>query len=347
MQPHLPLPPLLAALRSHLGILVDEEGWQRIAAVGAGLAPIWGGGHFEARLLGPDPRVDFEVEMREPAEKARLAAALAAGTPLGMGEAVEALLEEWTGPHTLLAARSLGVFVEWDLPAGPPRSPFLYFRFVRTMGRSAPALPPAELTTLVGRCQDLLGTPRRPAQHAALEGAVRALPVDPPRDARLSYFGLPGLARGGEAVRLVAQLPPAEIWSWLAGLGWKGAADDWERTRALFRDEFSHLQVSLDIEADGTMGPLVGVEHYLPGRPDPRLARRHAEFLGQLIELGLASPERAAAACGWLGEETLRLPGAPWPVHLQRKPSVKLLLDDRGGLLAKSYLTFGARYFLL
>jgi hypothetical protein len=197
-------------------------------------------------------------------------------------------------------------------------------------------LSPAELGHLVQRTRRILtGHAAEDAQIRTLEHCMRSLPDD----GQITFVADPCVSRNVEHVRLIAQLPRVQAWSWLERIGWPGSRDQWEHASAIFTNGPTHISLYVDV-AD-TVGPTLGVESTFPA-PDaaPELWEGLAEGL---VDLGTTTAEESAAVLAWAGSETVDLPGIESLIHIARMPSFKLVLDARGGVSVKGYLGFRAR----
>jgi hypothetical protein len=332
-----PLSSLLPALRPHLDGLVGDRAWHDIKRLADRLPPrVWPDGSIEVRLGPGERRVDFLVCAQGPAGKEALADAFAAGARLPAGERVQPLVEEWVDPGTLLGGRSSILWIEHDLPEGQVGPPLIFFGGfdLPSLGQAA---SPAEVRALVQRSRQLLSGEAGEAQLEAVERCTRTLPPD----GQVRHIAALETARPTEDVRYVAVLAYDQAWSWLQEIGWPGERCHWDLALAALGPGWSQLQIHLDVGE--TVRPDLGVEFFLT--EPPTRTRRWQKFIQRLVEMGVAD-ERCAAVPEWIGEEAVRLPGETWLSRIQRQSMIKLVLDAGGGLSAKAYLSFSARYSL-
>jgi hypothetical protein len=335
-----PLPPLLSALRPHLSGLVDDATWRNLAAIGEGLPPISSSGCFELRLGAADARVDFLISVQR-SQKRALAEALAGGGWLPPPAGVRPVLEDWVDDSSQTAERAPAVWLEYDVPDPGARPPFLYLVLDRSLEEPVgEPISPGDLIALIRRTHRLLtGSPAAAAQVAALEHCARTLPTA----GGIAHLAVLKPSRPTDDVRLVVRLPHACAAGWLREIAWPGELRSWEHALATLGIDDPLLQLNLDVGE--AVRPLLGLETALLARPEG--SNRSALLLQRLASAGAAHSGRAAAALAWIGQETLDLAGLDWPVRIQRKALIKLVLDAGGGLAAKAYLFFRAGYALL
>lgn len=320
---------LLPALVPHAASLVGPGARERIARLASRLPAIGSCGAFELHLGTRADRADLLLFSDGQGGRRELARDLGEDTPRLAGPELRPLLEEWTRPGSRLQAGTSHLWLEYDLPEGrESRLPMVYFGLSR--------LQPEELGDLARQLRELLGGPAASeAQVRTLEHCMRSLPAD----GQITFLADPCRLRGGQEVRLIAQVPREHAWSWLTRIGWPGDRDLWELAARTFANSPRHISLYLDV-AD-SVGPRLGVESMLPS---PDAARELWEGVaGQLVDLGVATEEESAAVLNWTGAETVDLPGQESLVRIGRGPSFKLVLDARGAISAKGYLAFRAR----
>jgi hypothetical protein len=168
-----------------------------------------------------------------------------------------------------------------------------------------------------------------------IELCMRSLPDD----GQITFVADPCMSRSVEHVRLIAQMPRMDAWSWLERIGWQGSRDQWEHASSTFENGPAHISLYVDV-AD-TVGPTLGVESTFPAPDSARGLWQ--ELAERLDELEIATAEESAAVIGWAGAETVDLPDNESLVRIERMPDFKLVLDAEGGMSAKAYLGFRAR----
>lgn len=321
---------LLPALAPHSSQLVGPAALERLSRFACGFPAIGASGAFELHLGAAADRADLLVFSDGQSGRRKLSLALAQGAPPLAGPSLRPLLEEWMQPGALLSARTSLIWLEYDLPGGEEsRPPMVYFGLL--------GLSPAELGNLVLRTRRLLrgAAAENDQMIRTIELCMRSLPAD----GQITFFADPCMSRGVEHVRLIAQIPRTHAWSWLERIGWQGSREQWEHASSTFENGPAHLSLYVDVAA--TVGPALGVESTFPA---PQTAREPWERLaGRLVDLGVTTAEESRALIAWAGDETVDLPGIESLIRIARMPSVKLVLDARGGLSAKGYLGFRAR----
>ena len=324
---------VLPALAPKLADLVDEPSWVGLRSLAARIPALGSWGCLELRLGSGDPRIDLSISIQRGDGSEALASVLAAGTDPPEWSGVRPLLEEWILPESLLHRRVPTVWLEYDLPGGSPREPFVYLSFMSETGYE-PRLSAAELREVAERALERL--PGREGDQERLDLLERCVRTLPPEGRALHVAALPRW-RGTQAVRVNAIVPPEALRGWLEGLGWRGDSTQWE-TAAALSCAGGPLQVDFDAGE--------------PLRPDlPVAMRLHprttaAPWLEKLIESGAVEPARAAAALGWSGAETVVIPDADWLVRIQRQAAIKVTAGPEGRTEVKAYLAFHPSYSL-
>ena len=335
----LPLNHLLPLLRPRLQELVGREAWQYVSSLAGELPPVWTAAMLEAHLGPAERRVDFLVSTRDLGQPA-LAAALAGGHPLPAAEPVLSLLAEWAQPETLLGRSAPSVCLEYDLPAGQLRPPFVFLgNFDCDGSGSRVAPPPPELRKLARRSRLLLADDR--TEDRACELIERISAALPP-GGWIRFFASQWPSRPTEDMRVVALVPFHQILPWLRRIGWPGEDRDWESIREILGDSLPRLQVHVDV--GDRVRPRLGLEFPMVEPPDE--GGCWAAFLKRLVRAGLSSRGKAAAMFDWAGRESVRVPGDAWRIQVQREALIKLVLDQGGALSAKGYAMFQAHHAL-
>lgn len=146
----------------------------------------------------------------------------------------------------------------------------------------------------------------------------------PPPGVLLYAFGLTAREPGDEIRLEVAGLEIADLITYLQHLAPERAAN-LKAVAPLFAD-VERLHLSFDLGND--VRPRIGLEGSFPRRParEPRWR----EFLDRLVQQGLATPERAAAALAWPGHESDLVRGVS---------HVKVVAEEGRAQEAKIYLT--------
>lgn len=298
-------------------------------------------GAFEVRLAsspgplgppGPTSPVDLSVRLATPGEARAVAPWI---EPAALG----GFLRRWADRRD---PRLPFVWLELDLApdsarGAPPsgQAPLRPVVIVRVDGRPDPAWVTGELIPEL--CGGIT-----PAQGAWVERAFAAL--RPPG----SFGYLFDLrARGTRALRLsFAGLTPAAMAAHLAELGRPdlaaAIAGPVELVAAAAPERFE-----LSYDLDEEILPRVGIEASFPGwtgegSPWPGL-------LARLVEAGLCSPEKRAAALGWSGYDSARRRPDAWPLEavgengflVRWLSHVKLVCRPGQAPEAKLYLLFG------
>ena len=316
--------------------LVSQPASARIRAHTARLPPIFAWGIFECRLAADDTRVDmlFRVSRRGGGDEKLAEAWPRVQEELGP---VAAFLHAWRTARGALARIPL-FWIEHDLLATGPSAPFVQFCVDPRYPEGREALPPAELRALARAGVALLlgDEPDAGSLDRLAQCAARL-----PEHASILHVGVMPY-RGTRDLRVLAGVPIARTWEWLAAIGWPG-----DRARAfewleLLGEHFTHASVQLDLGE--AVRPTLALEFPLPrSGEDPAWKR----FMASVVACGLADAEKAEAALQWIGDATGELPGAPWLVNVQRQLDVKLVLRADGSCEAKAYLCFHPRYVLI
>ncbi|WP_394836669.1 hypothetical protein LVJ94_07150 [Pendulispora rubella] len=315
--------------------LVSLPASARIGAHTARLPPVFAWGIFECRLAPDDMRVDmlFRVSRRGGGEDK-----LAEEWPRIEAELgpIAEFLRAWRDPNGALA-RSPLFWVEHDLLPGGPSAPFVQFCVDPRYPEGRAALPPAELRALAkAGVAPLLGDEPDAGPLDLLAQCAARLP----ENASVLHVGVMPY-RGRRDLRVLAGVPIARTWEWLAAIGWPGDrahAFDW---LDLLGGHFTHASVQLDLGE--AVRPTLALEFPLPRSGDDPAWKR---FMAGLVARGLADVEKAESALRWIGDATGQVTGAPWLVHVQRQLDVKLVLRADGTCEAKAYLCFHPRFVL-
>jgi hypothetical protein len=132
---------------------------------------------------------------------------------------------------------------------------------------------------------------------------------------------------------LVLSLRRADVVAYLERIGWPGSVDEVRRMIDRLDPHAARLMIHLDLGAEPA--PIFAVQFHYPGR-HPSWNR----LFNALVDEGMSSPEKAAAALEWNGERELVLPGHQWPCTLFREMEVKAILRSTGEWEAKAYLGY-------
>lgn len=327
---------VLRAARSHLpAALVDDAAFAAITAIAAPLPSAFNWLGFECRLAADDRRVDFGVciDARDRG-RATIAGLLARGLPLPGLEFTRSLFAAWVDPDAPIHAACPALWVEWDLVTGATSEPFAFVcvdpGFPDVGSRAA--LPPAELRAVTAEVSTRLGAP---LATTTLDRLLTTAAVLPPSARILHVAPMP---TRGAGLRVHTSLPRTDLPAWLAAIAWPG-----DRRAAAWACELCRgiEQVGVQFTLDGEVAPYLGLECY--SLADPRTDPTWERLFAGLIAAGLCSPDKAAAALRWFGDETVDMPDAQWLTNIQRQFYVKLVLAG-STLTAKVYLTLHPRF---
>jgi hypothetical protein len=293
---------------------------------------------FELRLALGEPRVDLGIAMgpqRRASEQLAAAGRDPRVAPAGRVDPswrrILDFAERWADPTSQLSSWVPFIFLEYDADAAtdlvPVPSIFVALDS-RLEGAPFAASNCPELSALIEAAISLRGSPLLPALQSMLARCFAALP----RGARILHLGMMlGRAQGG--VRLSAAMAGEEVAPFLRSLGGEEAATGAATLLARGGGRFSRAQVDFDL--DPSVQPNVG----LGVRPDGRQGADSWErLIGEVIELGAANPERAAALLRWPGASRARAAGQPAEWMLHRELSHLKLAMCGGRLEAKAYL---------
>ena len=280
---------------------------------------------LETRLAHRPGTIDLSVRVREPDHARRLAERL----PWAH---LAAFLRMWSEPGSPFA-RVPAVWLEYDLDRELPGvpAPVACARLRRDVepGWLVDSLLPA----LHGK--PLTGFQRRLVRlcHGAL----------PPPASLLYAFSL--RSRGKEAVRLeIFGLEPPAILDYLRQVA--PHADPRIADVAPLFAGVERIHLSFDIGPAAIL-PRVGIEGSFSRFPwrEPRWK----ELFDRLVDRGLCTPAKRAAALGWTGFDTFWTAPEAWPVDaaglamscVRSLSHLKVVCDPDRDLEAKGYLMFG------
>ncbi|PTL79157.1 hypothetical protein [Vitiosangium sp. GDMCC 1.1324] len=330
--------------------LVPPEARARLLRQAARIPGHWRGSCIECRLQPSQERVDLLVcALRGPGGQDTLRRLLASGEAVPALGSARALLEDWVRPGSLLDQQAQLVWLEYDLHPGAEPDPFVFvpldpYYLERQQHPGSGQWPRQEAAAVRGLAHHALGLlpgySPDPARLDALERCAARLPED---GQLMHAVVMP--QRGSENLRLGAILPSDGVEPWLRAVGWTGS----ERQLALLREAlgpgWGYLHVQLELEEGGRVRPTVAFDYTLRGtsRESPDWER----FIQHLAHVGVCTPERGLAALEWIGSETVRFPGAKWPIRLNRTLFFKLVAHPDESLEAKAYLCLDARASLI
>lgn len=320
--------------------LISPGDRERLVSLARQLPNVMSGFGFECRLRADDDRVDFYGSI---GARGNGREALAAFSPvLGPGESdggaqawgrLGAFARRWADATSPLAAGIGMVFLEFDAPfasfPAPLRPPALFARLALEVGDGDAQWRQAEplISDVVSL---LLGQPLPAPTRAKLHEVFAGLPLG---GHVVDVAAM--LPRGSTEVRVFASIPRHHLSTYLARLGWQGAAGDLETALSVLTRQRSHVSVQLDV-SDQILRR-IGIE--TSGDPDPASHDAWWAVIARATALGLCTPEKQTALASWLGTTRETVPASGWPYLLHRMIShVKLVIDPGQPLEAKAYL---------
>jgi hypothetical protein len=277
---------------------------------------------FECRLGEETPRADFLVHARASWGRDSLAGLNPTRSLPGylmdnpVWQRVQAFGACWADPASPLYGALDNVWLEFDVdgPADDVPLPSVFFGLPANglEGDDFERALEGTRETTVNALRLLSGTELSPRVLETLTGCFRDL--SPP--GHIFQVGLM-MSRGAGAVRLCIQMSSLErAVEYLAEVGWPGSLTD---LRGVLGPVARIVdRVSLDIDADETVHPKVGLECYFDDNRQPRTEPRWRALLDYLVAHGLCTPEKREALLTYPGYSDEERTTVPWPGGPQR-----------------------------
>ena len=323
--------------------LFDGEPWAQVLRRGDSIPAVAAESFFgfEVRLGEPAPAADFMVTVVPDGKLAAYYARIAAESPQTPTAALVAGLAAARRPGSW-ANRRLhlqGPLLEYDLVERTPAD-------VAT-GDAAPSgvfwpaadgvqLTPADADPLADFLA-ILGSWR---ESAAMAAALRQALERIRGIAGLSHVGVLA-GRGVPGARLLLAIRPRErVATLLERLGWRG---DTARAQALAEANGAlsfDLSVSLDLMADGSVGPRIGLELFQEDLWQRTTYIHWLPLVEHLVAEGLCLPGKAQGLRQWHGTEPM-FHSKGTAVIVRGINHLKVALDG-DAVAAKGYLGMGA-----
>ena len=296
--------------------LVDDRGWERLAARAERLPSSAAGAMFgfEFRLDDPEASADLLLSVpRNTPFAGALVRDAAAGGPKAV--ALARFLSEWQRPGSALGATVGLVALEYDIAGRKDfPAPGVFLCSAAESGYAAPGLLTAALALAADRNEDK-------SERRGIERILAALP----RGAAMRWAGVfPG--RKKRAVRLLVRALGDAGAAFLSRIGWSGDTAAVEGIVSAFRARGVENHVlALDM-AEDRVTPGLGLELSRPGR----VGGGWREALDMMTRRGWCLPAKAVGLGRVTRSERIYSPAGVWELHCGHH-HVKLAVPAGGG----------------
>jgi hypothetical protein len=335
--------------------LFTREAHARLARVAEALpAALTSWVYFECRLRRDEPRVDLIVRVDQRGRDIlagenpviRLAPSLQ-GDPVW--RSVRGLARAWSDPSSPLFRGVERLWLEFDVHAscdslqlGELPAPGIFVELAREV--YAQHRRDDRLAAAMAALRPLAGKALPPALVRNLRRCWELLPSG----AVIPYMGV-FPARGSGAIRIsVAGLSDANLHAYLRALRWPGSQRELADAISAFLPPARAPQPRLaivNIDVSEEVGAGVGMEYLLSHAAQLRGSILEGELLERLVRIGLCSPAKCDALCGWPSMSLRTMPHELWPSRVCRRVNhLKLSYGAHAPLEVKAYLAASHEY---